>query len=222
VNGPVLVVAPHPDDEVLGVGGTMARLSAAGEDVFVVIVTRGMPPHWDEAFIQRGRREAAEAHRVLGVRDTFFLDFPAAALDTVEHRDLNGRMSEVFARVRPRTVFVPFLGDIHADHQAVFASALVASRPSTPAPPERILAYETLSETNWNAPYITPGFAPTVFADISAQVDAKIRAMECFGSQLKPFPHERSTETLRALATLRGSTVGVAAAEAFVLVRHVW
>ena len=222
MKGPLLVVAPHPDDEVLGAGGTIARLSAAGEDVYVVIVTKGFPPHWDEEFIARGRAEAAEAHRVLGVRETFFLDFPAAALDTVAHRDLNARMGEVFARVRPHTVLIPFVGDIHADHQLVFLSALVASRPSTAAPPRMVLAYETLSETNWNAPYLSPAFAPTVYVDISEQLDTKVRAMECFGSQIKPFPHERSAEALRALATMRGCTVGVRAAEAFVLVRQVW
>lgn len=222
MKGPVLVVAPHPDDEVLGVGGTMARLAAAGEEVHVAVVTKGFPPYWDPEFIEQGRREAAEAHRRLGVREAYFLDFPAAALDTVPHRDLNAALGEVFARVRPQTVFVPFVGDIHADHQAVFLSALVAARPSGAAPPRALLAYETLSETNWNAPYLGPAFVPTVYSDVSAHLEAKLEAMRCFASQLKEFPHERSAEALRALAMLRGATVGLAAAEAFVLVRQVW
>jgi LmbE family N-acetylglucosaminyl deacetylase len=220
IAGPALVVAPHPDDEVLGVGGTVARLAAAGVPVDVAVVTKGFPPQWDVEFIARGRREAAEAHALLGVRETTYLDFPAAALDTVPHRDLNAALAALIARVRPHTLFVPFVGDIHADHQLVFASALVAARPSTSAPPRTILAYETLSETNWNAPYVTPAFAPTVYVDIAAHVDTKVAAMRCFASQIKPFPHERSAESLRALALLRGATVGLAAAEAFVLVRH--
>jgi LmbE family N-acetylglucosaminyl deacetylase len=222
IAGPALVIAPHPDDEVLGAGGTIARLSAAGVAVHVTIVTRGMPPHFDPAFIAQGRLEAAEAHRVLGVRETTYLDFPAAALDTVPHRDVNAALAEQIARVRPDTLFVPFVGDVHADHQLVFMSALVAARPSTAAPPRTILAYETLSETNWNAPYLTPAFAPGVYVDIAAHLETKVAAMRCFASQLKPFPHERSVESLRALATLRGSTVGLAAAEAFVPVRQVW
>lgn len=220
LEGPILVIAPHPDDEVLGVGGTIARLAAAGKEVHVAIVTKGFPPQWDAAFIEQGRREARAAHQRLSVQGTHFLDLPAAALDTVPHRDVNAALEAIFVKVRPRTVFVPFVGDIHADHQQVFFSALVASRPSGAAPPDTLLAYETLSETNWNAPYVSPAFAPNCFVDVSAFIEAKIEAMQCFASQVKVFPHERSVEALRALAALRGCTIGVPAAEAFVIVRQ--
>lgn len=217
----ILVVAPHPDDEVLGVGGTIAKAVAAGAEVHVAIVTKGMPPAFDEEFIATGRREALEAHARLGVARTHFLDLPAAALDTLEHRQLNARLAAVVREVRPDNMYVPFAGDIHADHQLVFQSSLVAVRPNGGYAPGALYAYETLSETNWNAPYLTPGFAPNVFVDISAHVDAKIEAMRTYASQIQPFPHERSAEALRALATLRGATIGCAAAEAFVLVRAI-
>ncbi len=221
MKGRVLVVAPHPDDEVLGVGGTMARLAAEGSEVHVAVVTRGMPPHFAAEVIEQTRGEAREAHAMLGVRETHFLDFPAAALDTVAHRDVNAALAGLFRRVAPGTVFVPFPGDIHLDHQQVFLSALVASRPTAPGHPAAVYAYETLSETNWNAPYLAPAFQPTVFVDVSAHLERKLAAMQRFASQLRPAPHERSIEALRALAVLRGATVGVAAAEAFVLVRQV-
>lgn len=220
VSGPVLVIAPHPDDEVLGVGGTLAKLARRGVQVHVLIMTKGRPPQFSEEFVETGRREAKEAHRVLDVADTLFLDLPAAGLDTVPHREVNAQLEAVVEHVRPQTVFVPFNGDLHLDHQRIFLSAMVCTRPGSPTSPQAIYAYETLSETNWNAPYLTPGFLPNTFVDISEHLELKLEAMSRYASQLKSFPHERSLEAVRALATLRGSTVGFAAAEAFVLVRQ--
>ncbi|MDP9420538.1 MAG: PIG-L family deacetylase [Actinomycetota bacterium] len=217
----VLVIAPHPDDEILGVGGTVARLAAEGSAVTVVIVTMAGPPRFTPDVLETGRREAALAHAELGVTRSLFLSFPAAGLDGVAHAELNAGLQEVFVDVDPDTVFVPFNGDMHVDHQLVFTSALVCSRPGTSFAPRSVYAYETLSETNWNAPYLTPNFAPNVFVDISDHLETKAAAMGHYASQLKAPPHERSIEALRALATLRGATVGVAAAEAFVLVRDV-
>lgn len=217
----VLVIAPHPDDEILGVGGTILKRSAQGDEVCVLVATTAQPPRFDPEVLATGRREAAAAHRVLGVTDSRFLPFPAAGLDTVPHADLNAALVEVFTDFRPDLVFIPFNGDLHLDHQRVFLAALVAARPSTGWTPRSVYAYETLSETNWNAPYLSPGFVPNVFVDISAHLERKLEAMREYASQLKPPPHERSIESLRALATLRGATIGCEAAEAFVLVRHI-
>lgn len=217
----IVVVAPHPDDEVLGVGGTIARLASAGREVHVVVVTKGMPPHFEEQLVATARREAKAAHEMLGVAGTHYLDLPAAALDITPHRDVNASLGAVIGDLRPEVLFLPFGGDIHLDHQLVFLSGLVASRPHGSWHPRAIYAYETLSETNWNAPYVTASFVPTTYYDISAHLETKLRAMQCFASQLRAFPHERSTDALRALAMLRGSTVGLHAAEAFVLVRQV-
>lgn len=206
---------------MLGAGGTIAKLALEGTDVSVVIVTRGYPPHFDTEFVATVRREASEAHQLLGVKETFFLDFPAAALDTVPHRDVNAGLAEMYREVRPDLLFLPFNGDIHADHQHVFLSGLVASRPNSGSRPSAIYAYETLSETNWNAPYLTPGFQPNVFMDVTDHVELKIQAMRAYASQIRPFPHERSAEALQALAMLRGSTIGCRAAEAFVLIREI-
>jgi LmbE family N-acetylglucosaminyl deacetylase len=217
----VLVIAPHGDDEVLGAGGTIARLAAEGADVHVVIVTRGLPPLFAEGFADQVEREARDAHEVLGVRDTIFLEFPAAGLDGVPHRELNAALVQCLRTVRPNLLLLPFAGDLHLDHQRVFASALVAARPCGSHAPDRVYAYETLSETNWNAPQSSPVFAPNVFVDISGHLDTKLNAMQRFTTQVHPFPHERSLEALRALAMLRGATVGRTAAEAFVAVREV-
>jgi LmbE family N-acetylglucosaminyl deacetylase len=215
----ILVIAPHPDDEVLGAGGTIARLASHHCQVTVVVVTEGKPPAYSRENVDRVREEARRAHRILGVTETIWLDHPAAALTEVAHSELNASLSQVIRDVRPDVMFIPFVGDIHRDHQLIFTSSLVAARPHHGTFPRSILAYETLSETNWNAPYVTPGFIPNVFIDISDHLNLKIEAMEAFKSQLRQAPHERSIEALSALATLRGATVMARSAEAFVLVR---
>lgn len=219
--GPVLVIAPHPDDEVLGVGGTMARLSDAGAEVHVAIVTSGRAPRFPAEQVAQVLTEAAAAHKVLGVTATHHLDCPAAELGEYAHAELNRAISRVVRQVDARTIFAPHPGDIHLDHQLSFFSTLVAARPHQPVYPTRIFAYETLSETNWNAPYLVPGFLPNLFIDISATLQRKLDAFACFESQQKATPHERSVAALTALATLRGATVHRAAAEGFVTIRVV-
>lgn len=218
---PVLVIAPHPDDEVLGVGGTMARLAAAGVPVHVAIVTAGRAPRFSEAQRDTVRAEAAAAHAALGVTQTHYLDCPAAELGDFPHADLNGAIGDLVRALDPGTIFAPHPGDIHLDHQLTFLSSLVAARPHQAGYPRRIFAYETLSETNWNAPYLTPAFLPNLFVDISATLERKLEAFGLFASQQRAAPHERSLTALRALATLRGATIHRPAAEGFVTIRIV-
>jgi LmbE family N-acetylglucosaminyl deacetylase len=203
------------------VGGTIAKLADEGHSVHVVVVTKG-DDLFDPQFIEQGRAEARKAHASLGVAATHFLDeFPAAKLDTVPQYQLNARIGAVIGDLRPEIVYIPFAGDLHRDHQTVAEAAMVACRPIDGSSVRQVLAYETLSETNWNAPGITPAFAPNVFNDVTDTLQRKLEAMTCFSSQLRPFPHERSLEAVEHLARLRGATAGVAAAEAFVLLRWI-
>jgi LmbE family N-acetylglucosaminyl deacetylase len=217
----VLVLAPHADDEVLGLGGSMARWAREGHKVHVVVATRGYPPIYSPLAEDACVAEARHAHARLGVASARFLDLPAAELDTVMHRDLNRHLLEAVLRLAPDELYVPFLGDLHRDHQLVAQSAMVAARPNRSGYPRRLYAYETLSETNWNAPGLTPAFVPNHFVDISSTLEDKLDAFALFRSQIMPPPHERSLGALRALAVLRGATVGLAAAEAFVTLRTV-
>ena len=219
--GPVLVIAPHPDDEVLGAGGTIARLAEAGREVHVAVVTRGMPPAFSDAFTETVRAEARAAHAHLRVTRTHWLDLPAAQLADLPHAELNRAIGGLVREIAPAVLLVPHVGDIHLDHQHIFLSALVAARPHQAAFPRTVLAYATLSETNWNAPYLSPAFLPNVFVDITATLERKLEAFAMFESQALAAPHERSVGALRALATLRGATVHKSACEAFVLVRDV-
>lgn len=219
--GRVLIIAPHPDDEILGCGGTMARLADGGGEVVVAIVTTGRPPAFTPDRTALVEREMRQAHEILGVCDCRFLGLPAAGLDTVPAADLNAKFQELIADVRPDTLLLPFVGDIHADHQLCFLAAMVAARPRHAKAPSLIMCYETLSETNWYAAPTTPAFVPNAFVDVSATLDRKLRAFATMESQLRPFPEERSIEALSALATFRGATVHLHAAEAFMIVRQI-
>ncbi|ULJ75093.1 PIG-L deacetylase family protein [Rhizobium gallicum] len=221
VFGKTLVIAPHPDDEVLGVGGTIARLASEGAEVGIVIVTEGKPPHYSSEAVSRVKEEARRAHAILGASKSYWMGFPAAGLAETSISELNRSLFEIVSTYSPQTLLIPFVGDMHIDHQIVFTSSLVAARPHQARFPRLILAYETLSETNWNAAYVTPNFVPNVFVDIEEHLEAKLKAMATFESQLRPAPHERALETLKALATLRGATVFKRAAEAFVMIRQV-
>lgn len=215
-----LVIAPHPDDEVLGCGGTIARLADRGAAVDVAIVTRGAPPRFDAAQVAAVRAEAEAAHALLGVANSHFMEFPAAELDRVAQGTLGSALSELVAAVAPDTLFLPFVGDLHFDHQLVFTAGMVAARPRGAKFPARVYAYETVSETNWYAPGVTPGFVPNVFVDITATLQRKLDAFTRYASQVQAFPNERSVDALRALAQVRGATVYARAAEAFILIRE--
>jgi LmbE family N-acetylglucosaminyl deacetylase len=217
----VLVVAPHPDDEVLGCGGVMARHAAAGDEVYVAVVGRGIPEKFSDESVARSRAELARAHRVLRVTDCRFLDFPVPRLDTVPGHELADSLGQLFSQWQPQTIYLPHHGDIHTDHGHVHTAGLVAARPMGGCPIRRVLAYETLSETEWARPGADTVFQPTVFIDIEPFLEQKIEAMSCYQSKLVPAPHPRSLETIRALARLRGSTAHLEAAEAFMLIREI-
>jgi len=217
----VLVIAPHPDDEVLGVGGTILKRVKAGDEVYVCIVTRGYMPLFQEEYVKQGRMEARAADKLLGVKETIFLDFPAVMLETVPRFEFNGRISDVIQRIAPDDVYIPHRGDMQIDHQMVVDAAMVAVRPKYKHKVKSVYAYETLSETGWNIPNTVNEFIPNVYEDITDTVKEKLSAMKIFKSQLEEFPNVRSIEALDALARFRGAAVNVKAAEAFSLVRTI-
>lgn len=217
----ILVLAPHPDDEVLGCGATMAKYASAGHKVFVLVATRGSKKLYADDRIENVRNEALRAHKVLGVTETFFLDFPAPELDTVPLADISREIARILSENKIHTLYLPHRGDIHNDHRVVFNAGLVAARPVGDYSVKEIYAYETLSETEWAAPFGDDAFIPTCFINVEDALEAKLQAMQCFKSQLKKFPNSRSLEAIDALAKFRGATVGFKAAEAFVTVRKI-
>ena len=188
----ILVIAPHPDDEILGVGGTIAKRVNAGDEVYVCVVTKGQEVMFEKDFIEQVREECREADRKIGVKETIFLDFPAVMLEAVPRYKFNGKISEVVQNINPDEVYIPHRGDMQIDHQMVVDASMVAVRPRGNSYPRRVYAYETLSETGWNIPNTVNEFIPTVYEDISEFLRIKLDAMSLFKSQLVPFPGTRS------------------------------
>ena len=217
--GNVLVIAPHPDDEVLGCGGTIKKLASEGAKVYILIMTRGKKGKYSDSQIENVRNEAVTAHKLLGITRTRFLDYPAPDLDLIAKADISASIKEIIEELRISTLFLPHRGDIHNDHKVIFDAGLVASRPVQGCPVTRIFSYETLSETEWAAPFSSDAFIPTYFVNISGFLEIKLNAMKCFKSQLREFPNSRSLQSIESLAKLRGCTVGYDLAEAFMTIR---
>lgn len=223
----VLVVAPHADDETLGVGGTIARYAHEGHDVIVAVMTghgeEKPHPLWPKTNWDQVRNEAKEAHALLGVKETVFQEVPAAMVANEPTWKLNQVTQDVVKDVKPEVVFVPFLFDLHKDHREITHSFSVAWRPCTEFGRRirQIYMYETQSETHWNFPYLEQGFIPNTLVDISAYLDRKLDALRCYKSQIRPYPDARSIEAVEYLAKWRGSQVSMVAAEGFVLTRYI-
>ena len=175
----------------------------------------------DKDLTNRIKDEALEAHRILGVKETIFLELPVVALKDTQTYIVNKKFREVVQSVRPDIAFLPHKGDIHIDHQETVRAAMVALRPIENPQLNEIYSYETLSETEWNIPSAENAFLPNTYSNISGYLQKKLDAMSCFQTQLYEFPHPRSLEAIKTLAKLRGSTVGYRSAEAFMLIRKI-
>lgn len=217
----VLVIAPHPDDEVLGCGGTIAKRADAGDEVWVCIVSEAKPPLYEDGYAEAESKETRAAHKILGVARTINLKYPTAELDTVSQRILNDSIKELVDTLKPDEVYIPHIGDIHKDHQIVAEAAMVAVRPNRKHRIRKILSYEVMSETDWNIPNAVNAFVPTVYEDISKYLTKKCDALREYKSQMQEYPAARSFIGIQGLAMHRGSVVGVEAAEAFMLIREV-
>jgi len=217
----ILVIAPHPDDEVLGCGGTIVKYSKQGNDVYLCVVTKAYTPDWSKEFLEERPKEIERANKILGIRKTYFLDFPTAKLDTIPQKELNDSILNIVKKIKPEIVCAPHEGDLSKEHRLIFEAVLVATRPKPGSSVKRLLSYETLSETEWGGALTEKLFIPNVYIDISETLKQKLEAMKAYKSELKKSPHPRSLGTIKALAKKRGSEAGLKFAEAFVLIREI-
>jgi LmbE family N-acetylglucosaminyl deacetylase len=221
----VLVVASHPDDEILGLGGTLARHAEEGDVVDILIMAEGATSR-DRTRDPSSRRDemaglraaAGKAARILGVRPPRFAGLPDNRMDGLELLDVVKLIEAAVAEVKPDIIYTHHAHDLNVDHQITHQAVLTACRPLPGAVVSAIYAYETVSSTEWGV--AGHGFHPTHFVDVSRYLDRKVSALEAYESEMRPAPHARSTAAVRALAQLRGSSVGMAAAEAFVVIRE--
>ena len=215
----VLVLAAHPDDEVLGMGGTIARHADDGDAVRIVCVTDGSSTQYPGDADIRARKddEARRAAAELGVDDYVHLDLPDMRLDTLPHVEINGVVETQVQEFRPQVVYTP-QPDVNRDHRALFESVSVATRPVPGMPVRRVLTYAPTSSTEWT-PAATNWFVPNWYVDISGTLERKLRAFACYETERREYPHPRSERALRAHAELYGANVGCEYAEPFVLAR---
>jgi N-acetylglucosamine malate deacetylase 1 len=215
-----LVVAPHPDDELLGCGGTLLRrVAEVGQVAWLLMTAITEGAGWSAERLQQRADEIDRVRKGLQIapHHLYALGFPTAELDRIPMSILVGKISEVFADFQPDEVLLPYPGDAHSDHRVTFEAASACTKWFRYPSVKRVLAYETLSETDFGIDPRDTGFKPNVFVDIGVQLERKIELMKTYASEMGEFPFPRSEEALRALAQLRGSQAGYEAAEGFSL-----
>ena len=227
-NSRTLVVAAHPDDEILGCGGTIAKLASRGEEIAVLFVAEGESARFrcdqlESAFVKQKIEErnsnAVKALGAVGVRsaNVTFLNFPCCRLDQIPIIEVTKKIEEAISFFNPSCIFCNAANDTNIDHRVVFNATLAAARPLKSRSLRSIYCFEVLSSTEWNT---TRPFRPTHFECITNFIDQKIEAMRIYGQELMDFPHSRSEQGIKALASYRGMQVGVKAAEGFELIRR--
>lgn len=222
----VLVLAAHPDDEVLGCGGTVAKLSSEGHEVHFAILGEGITSRYRERSAADGQLlEALHAHsrkagEILGVRSVQLKDLPDNRFDTVPLLEIVKIIENLVEQIQPEVVFTQHGGDLNIDHERIFRATLTATRPMQGCPVRAVYAYEVPSSTDWAFGQFSPALSGHLFFDISETLEKKIAAMQCYESEARDFPHPRSPEALRAVARRWGSVTGSNAAEAFSVIRE--
>lgn len=223
----VFVVAAHPDDEVLGAGGTIIRHVTNGDKVFALILGEGQTSRWekmegvDYTIVEKLHQNTLEAAEIIGFSKVFFADFPDNRFDTAPLLDIIKYIEKYVRMLQPEIIYTHHSGDLNIDHQITFQSVITATRPLSDCTVKEIYAFETVSSTEWNYGSSTKAFCPNVFVDIEPYFKQKCDAMKKYESELCAFPHPRSLEMLEMSARRWGATVGKQYAESFELIRKI-
>jgi N-acetylglucosamine malate deacetylase 1 len=227
MNRSIAVVAAHPDDEVLGCGGAIARHSQEGDRVHILIVAEGATSRSATRNVEEARaalsalaQAATTASGILGAASVELLQFPDNRLDSVDLLDVAKSIEGFMERYSPQVVYTHFSGDLNRDHQIVSEATQIACRPLPDSRISELLMFEVASSTGWRAGAESV-FCPNHFCNISSTLELKLRALSAYASEMRPWPHARSMQAIESLAKWRGSSVGMSAAEAFVLVRRI-
>lgn len=223
----ILVVAAHPDDEVLGCGGTIPRMAEEGHNVFIAILGEGItsrhrsPQEADRAAVEALHAQTNQVSQLLRAKELFMHNLPDNRFDTVPLIDVVKTIEDLIHRLKPRVVYTHHAGDLNIDHATVSRAVLTATRPLAEATVKELYAFEVPSSTEWAFHQLVPPFHPNVFVDITQTLEIKIDAMRIYADEMRPFPHPRSAGALRAIAQRWGSVTGLPAAEAFQLIRWI-
>lgn len=212
------IIVPHPDDEILGAGGTISRAIRDDIEVHILFVSGHLPPLYNPSDFKKIKNECLQVCKFLNVTSEEFLEIPATLLSEKPIAELNKEIKNFIDKTNASSVMLPF-PDRHIDHKLIFEAGMVCARPVGNFYPKLVLCYETLSETHWNAPNIEPMFIPEIFIDITDDIEKKLEAMSLYVSQIEN-NHSRGLGAIKALAEFRGSQNGFKFAESFKLIRH--
>ena len=216
-NKTILVVAAHPDDEVLGCGGTIAKHAYEGDIVHVVFMTNGESSRVDYSGndISNRRLMARQSADILGIYKLIFMDFPDNSMDTIPFLNIVQEVEKVISKIKPSVVYTHHVGDLNIDHKITHKAVMTAARPQPNCTIREIYSFEVLSSTEWSTPSSESFFIPNKFVNIATTLDQKLRALDIYSDEMHKFPHSRSVESVSILSRYRGSTMGMSAAEAF-------
>ena len=221
MNNIVLIVAAHPDDEVLGCGGTIAKHINKGDKVHVVFMTNGVGSrNTSSKEIQERQQAAKNAANILGVSSTQQFDFPDNKMDTVALLDVVQLIEEVIEKLQPEIIYTHHAGDLNIDHQITHKAVITACRPQPDFCVKEIYAFEVLSSTEWQTPGVLH-FSPNVYIDITKFIDIKKKTLKIYSEEMRQPPHSRSVDNVLRINALRGNSIGVNYAEAFILLRFI-
>jgi len=221
----ILVIAAHPDDEVLGCGGTIARLAQEGHDLYIAILGEGITSRYrrqedaDQSSVKLLHTCSRKVAELLGAKDVFMYSLPDNRFDTLALLDVVNIIEELITRLRPRVIYTHHRGDLNIDHAVVHRAVLTATRPVADSTVKEIYAFEVPSSTEWAFGQFPLAFCPNVFVDIGPMLKVKIQAMKIYKSEVRPYPHPRSSKALQAIAMRWGSVVGNQYTEVFELIR---
>ncbi len=224
----ILIVAAHPDDEVLGCGATIAKLARQGHEAYTLILGEGKTsrqPDCKAASLRREinglKKETEKANGLLGVKKVFWSSFPDNRFDSVSLLDIVKEIEKIKERIRPEIIFTHHAGCLNIDHEITFRAVLTAARPTKSETVKDIYSFEVPSSTEWNSYSKETAFIPNVFSDVDDTIDIKIRAMAEYKSELREYPHPRSLQHIKEIAKVNGTKAGLEYSENFVLIRSV-
>ena len=210
----ILVIASHPDDEVLGMGGTIKKLSKLGHKIFLCVVSDGSAGVKKKDLMIKARKQAClKSSKILGINKVEFLDLPDMMLDDIPQLEINQKLEKIIKTFKPSVVYTTPYSDFHKDHQKVHECTLVATRPVA-SNVKQVYSYEIPGT-------VKTAFFPNYFENISKELSSKINAFKCYKTEIQKFPHPRSPESIENLAIHRGIEAGLKKAEAFKLIRFI-
>jgi len=218
----VIVISAHPDDETLGVGGTMLRHVANGDKVFWLIITNVFEEQgFSKERVSSRQEEIKKVEKMFGITKTFMLNYPTMSLSSSSIIDMVPKISKIFGEVQPEIVYSLNRSDAHSDHRVIFDATMACTKSFRYPFIKQILMYECISETEFAPALPEKAFLPNYYVDITNYIDKKLEIMKVFESEIAPSPFPRSLENIKALAHFRGASVGVNYAEAFQLIKYI-